>query len=273
MTDTVDAGEPGVSTDAPLTVLRLPELQAMATELGVRGTSKMRKGDLVAAIGAAGGEDGPSDAPPPQEPAPAAGHSDTPGPAGEPSGADQPSSERLADLEAALDARLPDRPEHPRRNRRSGRGAGAPAPDQPAAAPAAHDPADQPAGQNPGQQRAGDDEERGGRRRRSRDRYRDRKRGRGRQPDITSLDEVEIGVDDVLVPVAGILDVLDSYAFVRTSGYLPGPHDVYVSLGQVKKSGLRRGDAITGAVRAPREGDPAPQGNRPNKFNALVRLD
>ena len=43
-----------------------------------------------------------------------------------------------------------------------------------------------------------------------------------------------------LVPVAGIVDVLDSYAFVRTSGYLPGPNDVYVSMGQVKKYGLRK---------------------------------
>ncbi len=47
-----------------------------------------------------------------------------------------------------------------------------------------------------------------------------------------------------LVPVAGIVDVLDSYAFVRTSGYLPGPNDVYVSMGQVKKYGLRKGDAV-----------------------------
>ncbi len=78
----------------------------------------------------------------------------------------------------------------------------------------------------------------------------------------------------MLLPVAGILDVLDSYAFVRTSGYLPGANDVYVSLGQVKKAGLRRGDAITGAVRQPREGEQPPQGGgRPNKFNALVRLD
>jgi transcription termination factor Rho len=88
-------------------------------------------------------------------------------------------------------------------------------------------------------------------------------------------EEVEIAEDDVLVPVAGILDVLDSYAFVRTSGYLPGPNDVYLPLAQVRKAGLRRGDAITGAVRAPREGEPQGQGGagRPNKANALVRLD
>ncbi|WP_456853090.1 transcription termination factor Rho [Geodermatophilus sp. SYSU D00742] len=111
-----------------------------------------------------------------------------------------------------------------------------------------------------------DDDFEGGRGRRGR-RYRDRNRrgtnGRER------FDQVEptVSEDDVLLPVAGILDVLDNYAFVRTSGYLTGPNDVYVSLSQVRRYGLRRGDAITGAVRQPREGE------RKDKYNALVRLD
>nr|WP_233153295.1 transcription termination factor Rho [Kineosporia sp. R_H_3] len=90
------------------------------------------------------------------------------------------------------------------------------------------------------------------------------------------MDEPEVGDDDVLLPVAGILDVLDNYAFLRTSGYLPGPNDVYVSLGQVKKYALRKGDAVVGAVRQPREGDSSGQqqaGPRNQKFNALVRID
>ncbi|MBV9207917.1 MAG: transcription termination factor Rho [Actinobacteria bacterium] len=104
-----------------------------------------------------------------------------------------------------------------------------------------------------------------GGRRRSRDRFRNRNRRRDRQADP----EPVIGEDDVLIPIAGILDVLDSqgYAFVRTTGYLPGPNDVYVSLSQVRKHGLRKGDVIEGAVRQPREGE------RREKFNALVRLD
>jgi transcription termination factor Rho len=82
----------------------------------------------------------------------------------------------------------------------------------------------------------------------------------------------------VLLPVAGILDILDNYAFVRTSGYLPGSNDVYVSLNQVKKSGLRRGDAVVGAIRQPGEGEepqqqPGGGKNARGKFNALVRLD
>jgi transcription termination factor Rho len=101
----------------------------------------------------------------------------------------------------------------------------------------------------------------------SRSRYRDRKRGRG--PASEDF-EPEITEDDVLIPVAGILDVLDNYAFVRTSGYLPGANDVYVSLGQVKKANLRKGDAVVGAIRQPREGDNN-QGRQ--KYNAIVRID
>ena len=61
--------------------------------------------------------------------------------------------------------------------------------------------------------------------------------------------EPMVSEDDVLTPVNGILDVLDNYAFVRTSGYLPGSDDAYVSLSMVKKFGLRKGDVVTGAIR------------------------
>jgi transcription termination factor Rho len=90
-----------------------------------------------------------------------------------------------------------------------------------------------------------------------------RNRGRGERFDP----EPTISEDDILVPAAGILDVLDNYAFVRTSGYLPGPNDVYVALSMVKRYGLRKGDAITGAVKQPQEGE------RKEKFNPLVRID
>jgi transcription termination factor Rho len=110
-----------------------------------------------------------------------------------------------------------------------------------------------------------------GRGRRGR-RFRERRRGRDRDGGGSEgrEREPEIREDDVLQPVAGILDVLDNYAFVRTSGYLAGPNDVYVSMNLVRKNGLRRGDAITGAVRVAREGE---QSNQRQKFNPLVRLD
>ncbi|MEO7007408.1 MAG: transcription termination factor Rho [Terrimesophilobacter sp.] len=115
-------------------------------------------------------------------------------------------------------------------------------------------------GRNDRQDRQQDAEsDRGGR-----SRYRDRKR-RGQGDDF----EPEITEDDVLIPVAGILDVLDNYAFVRTSGYLPGPSDVYVSLGQVKKYNLRKGDAVVGAIRQPRENENTSR----QKYNAIVKVD
>ncbi|MER5768866.1 transcription termination factor Rho [Streptomyces sp. NPDC001985] len=121
----------------------------------------------------------------------------------------------------------------------------------------------QPGGGSAAQQQQDDDDFEGGRRGR-RGRYRDRRGRRGRD-EFTS--EPQVSEDDVLIPVAGILDILDNYAFIRTSGYLPGPNDVYVSLAQVRKNGLRKGDHVTGAVRQPKDGE------RREKFNALVRLD
>ncbi len=107
----------------------------------------------------------------------------------------------------------------------------------------------------------GDDEDGHGRR------NRDRHRGRDRHRNREDRGEPVISEDDVLLPVGGLVDILDNYAFVRTSGYLPSQNDVYVSMQQVRKFALRKGDVVTGAVRQPREGE------RREKFNALVRLD
>nr|WP_259141158.1 transcription termination factor Rho [Tsukamurella ocularis] len=114
-------------------------------------------------------------------------------------------------------------------------------------------------------------------------RFRERRRGRDRNQNDG---EPQVSEDDVLQPVAGILDVLDNYAFVRTSGYIAGPNDVYVSMNMIRRNGLRRGDAITGAVKMPRDGESnndgggnqgggGGRGNQANrqKFNPLVRLD
>jgi transcription termination factor Rho len=120
------------------------------------------------------------------------------------------------------------------------------------------------AGQQQDQGGRGDDDSEGRGGRRNRDRFRNRNRRRGERGGDA---EPVITEDDVLIPIAGILDVLDNYAFIRTTGYLPGANDVYVSLSQVRKHGLRKGDVIEGAVRQPREGE------RREKFNALVRLD
>jgi transcription termination factor Rho len=102
-----------------------------------------------------------------------------------------------------------------------------------------------------------------------RGRGRDRGRDRGRERERPNREEREpvLSEDDVLVPVGGLVDIMESYAFIRTAGYLPGPNDVYVSLQQVRRYALRKGDVVTGAVRQPHDGE------RREKFNALMRLD
>jgi transcription termination factor Rho len=109
-------------------------------------------------------------------------------------------------------------------------------------------------------------------------RYRDR-RGRTRDgqrervPGGSSSGNVDIeptvSDDDILVPVAGILDAIEDKNtwFVRTSGYVSGPDDVYVANSYIRRFNLRRGDAVTGAIRQLRDGE------RREKYNPLVRLD
>ena len=103
-------------------------------------------------------------------------------------------------------------------------------------------------------------------RRSKRDRQAERaeKQARRREENEPRLSE-----DDVLAPISGVLDILDNYAFVRTTGYLPGTNDVYVSLAQVKKYNLRKGDHVLGAIRVPRDGE----SNSRQRFNALVQVE
>ena len=62
----------------------------------------------------------------------------------------------------------------------------------------------------------------------------------------------------------GILDLLpEGYGFLRTTGYLPGDKDVYVSASQVRRFHLRKGDQVTGSVRSPKDSE---------KYQALLRI-
>ncbi|MCC3764987.1 transcription termination factor Rho [Glycomyces sp. TRM65418] len=122
-------------------------------------------------------------------------------------------------------------------------------------------------------QQGGDGENR---RRKRRDRSDRRRSGGNREETERGAGGGNAPSDEQLVPVAGILDILDNYAFIRTTGYLAGPDDVYVSMSQVRKYRLRRGDAITGAVK-PTRGEEISSGNgkqqRREKYNPLMRLD
>jgi transcription termination factor Rho len=246
--------------------MKLPQLQALASELGVSGTAKMRKSDLVEAIKNGGAPvEAPQQVNQPAEP-PAAertanaqqDHEDA---------ADRARRAALAVTEAAANdgvrVEAPraegEQQREPRQNnqRQNGQQRG------------------DTQGQNNQQRQSsqgqasggdGDDDDRSGRRRRGRG------RGRGRTGEprpggqiVESPDEDEVREDEELTPVGGIVDVLDNYAFIRTTGYLPGKSDVYVSMNQVRKYGLRRGDAVTGMARAPRPGE---RGQR-QKFSAL----
>ncbi|KGN39333.1 transcription termination factor Rho [Knoellia subterranea] len=330
MTDTTTLDAPAATTprrSGSLTAMRLAELQGLASSMGISGTAKMRKGDLVAAIKARqNGESGPAAA---SEPAPAeapasaesaeSSTSESQAPArtrsrrasssgqGAPQRAqddaraerkdqqDRPERRDDAANESAKtnandtgDART-DRARAERRDREQGdsnqgdRNQG----DRGPRDGAQGDRNQSQQGQQ-GQQAqqsgdgTGEDDETGrsGRRRRNRNRNRDRDKRRpvGQGGETQHENEPQIAEDDILVPVAGILDILDNYAFVRTSGYLPGTNDVYVPLGMVKRHGLRKGDAVVGATKAPREGEEIQQqsvGSRNNrqKYTPLARLD
>ncbi len=266
------------ASDGSLSTMVLPELRALANRAGVKGTSGMRKNELIAAIkesrqghanGAPAGGESPNhvaEAPANHAEAPAddatradSGERGSSGDHGERNNrdektdqsTDQPSRDRgqqdtkSEDRESDRDAKDTEKDSDRSRDQQGSGGQ-----------------------QNRGgsNQQDDDGDGRGGRRGR---RFRERRR-RGDRPGDGGGGDTELREDDVVQPVAGILDVLDNYAFVRTSGYLAGPHDVYVSMNMVRKNGLRRGDAVTGAVRVPKEGE---QPNQRQKFNPLVRLD
>ena len=240
MSDTATAP----ASKSGLSGMLLPELKQLAQSLGITGASTMRKSALIEAISAkqSSGRNGSSgNQRPDKSSAPAKADDDA-------AAADEPRKDTRSNR---TDNRSDNRSNDSRGNDNRG-----------------NDNRSNDNRSNDNRQDAYDDDGEGGsrrRRRRGRDRFRDR---RDRRPGGGfSEQEIEVSEDDVLVPVAGILDILDNYAFVRTAGYLPSPNDVYVSLSMVKKQGLRKGDAITGAVRQPRDGE------RREKFNPLVRID
>ena len=316
MTETTQNDSPASSSrkGGGLSSMLLPELKALAGQLGISGASGMRKADLVAAIsarqvaapssrpsadraekndkadearsGRPAREERRERAPRESNGAAAAAAADTDGgerpqrdsqDQGE--GGDRPQRDGQGRRDRQGNRDRQDRGD--RQNNGDRQGNGDRDGGEPRAAQGGQNQGNQ-GNQNQGGQGRDDydDDGPGGRRSRRRRRGRDRDRpfeggGRGdrndrqgRQRGPRGFEEnIEVGEDDVLLPVAGILDILDSYAFVRTSGYLPGHNDVYVSLQMVKRFGLRKGDAVTGVVRQPREGE------KQQKFNPLVRVE
>jgi transcription termination factor Rho len=264
-------------SDGSLSTMVLPELRALANRAGVKGTSGMRKNELIAAIresrqghangapanGGTGGKSHNHAAEAPANHAEATANDATHADSGQRGSSVDQADERHGQAEKAdqtteKPARDRDQQDTKSDERESDRDS---------------DKGGDQQGSGGQQNRGGSNQQdddgdgRGGRRGR---RFRERRRRGDRSGDGGGGGDTELRDDDVVQPVAGILDVLDNYAFVRTSGYLAGPHDVYVSMNMVRKNGLRRGDAVTGAVRVPKEGE---QPNQRQKFNPLVRLD
>jgi len=256
------------TTGTGLNAMVLPELQRLASALGITGTGRLRKPDLVAAIIAKSGGDPLLTVSAPQRQtsgAPsAAGHATPPrtpaASAPAPAAADTPAAATTVPSQAShgtVESSAPtSAQQRPVRGQAAAEGRGAADRNRRVSPDGGHTGQGQRA-QGHRDQSAGPGESRP---------RRDRNR-RNRRDGFDAPVEQQINDDDVLITAAGILDVQDSAAFLRTSGYLPGPGDLYVSLAQVRQYGLRKGDAITGAVRQPKDGE------RREKYNALVRLD
>jgi transcription termination factor Rho len=216
------------------------ELHQMAADLGIEGHKGLKKADLVDRILAhTNGERSaattapPSPPPSPPPETPSAGPAEPSGPGGY---ADVRSSSGNGDTRQR--PREERRDERQREDRREG---------------------GRPQGVRPegGGPR---DREAGPRRRPSREERR-RQREERRQREVEMREE-----ELATAPTAtGLLDVLpEGYGFLRTSGYLPGPQDIYVSLSQVRRFMLRKGDTVTGKVRQPKDSE---------KYFALLQID
>ena len=298
MTQTIESAAPEAGENAAkkrsggLSTMLLADLKAMATGMGISGTSGMKKADLVSAIKNQQGQ--AKAAKPARESASAGEEAAASESGGETRKERRPKRDRSADSAEqptgdSGEASTSERPARgERRERQNNRGERQQGERQQGERQQETRQQDNRRSNDRNNDRSNDrtndrsnernnernndrlnDDDAGSRRnRRRRGRDRDRQ-GRSSQGGIGMRNEPDTQVleDDVLVPAAGILDVLDNYAFVRTSGYLPGTDDVYLSLSMVRKYGLRRGDAIVGQVRQPRDGE------RREKFNPMVRVD
>ena len=260
------SNETSAETTASLSAMKLPELKALAASRGLKGISQLRKPQLIELLSNGAGASTPQEKAP-REDAPASSKKKT-------DKAEKPAVDKSAEQAPASDAPA-EAPRRSRRRRAVSQGAVEPAHvtlDLPLPAAERTEPTPEPDTTvvetvlNIELPDGDDTEARRPRRERGRRGRRDREnRGEGRE---NRENRPARGGEDNLAPIAGILDIQENHAFVRTSGYLPGPNDVYVTLGNVRRWGLRAGDAVAGAVRLPREGERQRQ-----KYNALVRVD
>ena len=226
------------------------ELHAMASDLGIEGHKGLKKAELIDSILShdGGGASTSSPAPPAQT------YTASPAPPQESEhGSDeerQPGNERSS---GNGEVRGPSRDRAFTRDRPGGgQGQGG------------RDRGPQGGGDRGGQPDRGGQGGQGDRDSRGRRPSRDERR---RQRDERRVREVETQKEELQsAPTqTGLLDILpEGYGFLRTSGYLPGQQDIYVSLSQVRRFMLRKGDTVTGKVRQPKESE---------KYFALLQID
>ncbi len=227
----------------------ISELQTIAESLGLEGHQRMRKGELIQAIVDRASRDGGSED-------------------GDGQGAATASASAAAEASSggvATEVDTTERPESP-----NGEAGGA------LEAESDGDGSPEPSGsvdtetregepreqrEQRGQSEDGDMRPGGPRNRRPTREERRRQREERRQREMEQREQ-ELAEAPVRT---GILDVLpEGYGFLRTSGYLPGQTDVYVSLSQIRRFALRKGDTVTGAIRQPKDNE---------KYFALLRID
>ncbi len=220
----------------------IPELQEIAQGMGIEGAQKLRKAGLIDAIVSNTGGSPESSATTGGSADPQAAGTETSIPSnGEARTDDRPRASRPGDDRPRDDRSRDDRPrdDRPRDQRPEG---------------------DRPQGERTDGR---DDGQGGGRERRARPSREDRRRIREER---RLREEAERAEELQNAPVlTGLLDILpEGYGFLRTSGYLPGPEDIYVSLSQVRRFSLRKGDTVAGKVRRPKDNE---------KYFALLELD
>ena len=219
------------------------ELQAIAEQLSVKTTSRMKKADLITEILTAAGVGEKPAAPAKKAPAAKAKAPETPAeeaPSEEPA----PKAERAPRPERGPKPERAEGDEGPRSE--GGRQGG--------------QNNNQNNNQNSQRTQQGNGEPGNRRNRRNR---RGRDRGERGERDLQSASDAPYQGE--LIECRGLLDLRDEgYGFLRCEGYLPSNKDVYVSISQARKFALRKGDSIEGAFR--------PAGSN-EKYPALIRID
>lgn len=295
-----------------LNSLRIPELRALAGQLGLKGLSGLRKSELIARIQGAGTPvAAPAHADKPAQDSSAEESTESAGSAegknSERSENSQPESRSAARRarrnrarqqqrerqRAAQEAREEGREENQEESREAdSRNGDASHEDKSAQA---HD--DRPEGRRKARQERrenseehdsasaqeqhdGDDSHEGhdngdrGNHRNNRRNNRRNRRGRDRDNRDNRDNSENDNQEDNLQPVAGIVDIVDNNtAFIRTTGYHPSPNDVYVNNQIVRRNGLRSGDAVIGYSKPGNNHQGGGRGRNRQKYANLARIE